>query len=90
MMLGLKFDQIERFDGKSNFNIWQSTVKDVLIQHGLVKAQQSKKLEKMKDEVIVKSQKQVVSTLCSSLAPKLQYSVVNEKSPPKLWDYRNS
>ena len=30
-MSGLKFD-IERFDGKINFSIWQSNVKDVLVQ----------------------------------------------------------
>ena len=37
-MLGLKFD-IEQFDiGMMNFNIWQSNVKDVLVQQELLKA----------------------------------------------------
>ena len=30
--------EIEKFDGKINFDLWQVQVKDILIQHGLHKA----------------------------------------------------
>lgn len=30
--------EINRFDGKGNFFLWQARVKDVLIQHGLIDA----------------------------------------------------
>ena len=41
-MSSLKFD-IKRFDGKMNFSIWQNSMKDVLVQQGLLKALQGKK-----------------------------------------------
>ena len=46
MESNLKYD-IEPFDGKNNFNIWQSIIKDVMIQQRLLKALQGKKLESM-------------------------------------------
>ena len=30
--------EINRFDGKDNFSLWQARIKDVLIQHGLIDA----------------------------------------------------
>ena len=30
--------EINKFDGKSNFSLWQARVKDVLIQQGLIDA----------------------------------------------------
>ena len=42
IMSELMFD-IERFNGKLNFNVWQSSVKNVLMQQGLLKALQGKK-----------------------------------------------
>ena len=30
--------EIDKFDGKSNFSLWQARVKDVLIQQGLIDA----------------------------------------------------
>uniref|UniRef100_A0A803QI60 Uncharacterized protein n=1 Tax=Cannabis sativa TaxID=3483 RepID=A0A803QI60_CANSA len=49
-MSSTKFE-IEHFDGKNNFNLWQSTVKGVLLQQGLLKSLQGKKLESMIGEV---------------------------------------
>ena len=86
MMSRVKFEQIERFDGNSNFSIQQSTVKDVLVQHGLLKALQGKKPEKMSDENWEELEARAVSTIRLSLAPELQYRVLNEKSPFKLWE----
>ena len=46
-MSGLKFSspvkfEIEKFDGRINFGLWQVQVKDVLIQSGLHKALKGK------------------------------------------------
>ena len=49
MMFGIKYN-IEPFDGKNNFSISHSTIKDVLVYQGLFKALQGKKLEKMINE----------------------------------------
>lgn len=83
-MYGIKFDQIEYFDGKSNVGIWQSTVKDVLVHHEIQKALQGKKPEKMKDEDWEELEARVVSTIPLSLAPELKYNVMNETSSSKL------
>ena len=40
-MSTVKFD-IEKFDGRVNFGLWQIQVKDLLIQHGLHKALKGK------------------------------------------------
>ena len=40
-MSTVKFD-IEKFDGRINFGLWQIQVKDLLIQHGLHKALKGK------------------------------------------------
>ncbi|KAK2986196.1 hypothetical protein RJ640_012454 [Escallonia rubra] len=37
----------ENFDGKTNFGIWQSTVKDILVQQGLLKPLQGNKPDSM-------------------------------------------
>ena len=46
-MTSTEFDLVP-FDGKTNFSIWQSTVKDMLVQQGLYKALLEKKPEDMK------------------------------------------
>ena len=83
-MSGLKFN-IERFDGKINFNIWQSNFKDVLVQQGLLKALQGKKPESMAADEWEELEAKAVSTIRLSLAPEIKYSVLNEKSPSALW-----
>ena len=41
---------VENFDGKTNFSVWHTIVKYVLVQQRLLKALQEKKLEVMKDD----------------------------------------
>ncbi|KAK2984041.1 hypothetical protein RJ640_001202 [Escallonia rubra] len=40
----------EQFDGKTNFGIWQSTVKDILVQQGLLKPLLGNKPESMNQD----------------------------------------
>jgi hypothetical protein len=84
MMTGSKFE-VERFDGKNNFNIWKSTVEDILVQQGLYKALQGKRPEGMKDADWEELEAKTVSTIRLALAPEVKYSVLNEKSASKLW-----
>ena len=74
-MSGLKFD-IERFDWKINFNIWQSNVKDVLVQQGKPESMAGDKWEELEAEA--------VSIIRLVWLQKLN-SVLNENSPSTLW-----
>ena len=84
-MESTKFDLVP-FDGKTNFTIWQRTVKDVLVQQGLYKALLDKKLEDMKDDNWKELQAKVVSMIWLILVLEIKYTVLNETSPVKLWE----
>ncbi|KAK2992130.1 hypothetical protein RJ640_019386 [Escallonia rubra] len=60
----------EQFDGKTNFGIWQSTVKDILMQQGLLKFLQGNKPESMDQDDWEELHAKVVSTIRLNLAPK--------------------
>ncbi|KAK2984965.1 hypothetical protein RJ640_003699 [Escallonia rubra] len=53
----------EQFDGKTNFGIWQSTVKDILVQQGLLKPLLGNKLESMDQDDWEELQAKAVSTI---------------------------
>ena len=74
--------EMELFDGKRNFSLWQSNVKDNLVQQGLVNtlSGKEKKLEKMIDEERKEIGMKAVSTICLCLAPEVKYNVLNETS----------
>ena len=74
--------EMELFDGKRNFSLWQSNVKDNLVQQGLVNTLngREKKLEKMIDEERKEIGMKAVSTICLCLATEVKYNVLNETS----------
>ncbi|KAK2995862.1 hypothetical protein RJ640_001439 [Escallonia rubra] len=53
----------EQFDGKTNFGIWQSTVKDILVQQGLLKPWLGNKPESMDHDDWEELQAKAVSTI---------------------------
>ncbi|KAK2971108.1 hypothetical protein RJ640_024053 [Escallonia rubra] len=53
----------EQFDGKTNFGIWQSTVKDILVQQGLLKPLLGNKTESMDQDDWEELQAKAVSTI---------------------------
>ncbi|KAK2984493.1 hypothetical protein RJ640_002725 [Escallonia rubra] len=55
----------EQFDGKTNFGIWQSTVKDILVQQGLLKPLLENKPESMDQDDWEELQAKAVSTIRS-------------------------
>ena len=42
--------EVVKFDGSGNFAMWQTRVKDLLAQQGVLKGLQVKKSDKMEDE----------------------------------------
>ncbi|GKV36238.1 hypothetical protein SLEP1_g44387 [Rubroshorea leprosula] len=71
---------IELFDGKNDFALWQSTVKDVLTCQGLDAALEETKPAKMKDSDWSTIQKKATSQI--RLA---KYNVFSETTPIGMW-----
>ena len=57
------WNQVEKFDGKGNFSVWQCVVKDVLVQQGLIDALDGKKGDKTTDEEWKVVERKAVSTI---------------------------
>ena len=78
------WNQVENFDGKGNFNVWQCRVQDALVQ-GLIDALEGTKTEKTTDEECKVMEWKAVSTIRLCLSDEVKYSVIMENSPKKLW-----
>uniref|UniRef100_A0A2N9F9A0 CCHC-type domain-containing protein n=1 Tax=Fagus sylvatica TaxID=28930 RepID=A0A2N9F9A0_FAGSY len=76
-----------KFDGTSNFGLWQRKVKDLLVQHGLVKALYGKikKLEQMIDNEWEELDMKAVSTIWLLLVDEVMYDVMKENSTAGIW-----
>lgn len=79
-----KFD-VEKFDGRNNFSLWQSTVKDILVQQGLIKPLVGRKPETMSNDDWAEMEMKTVSTIRLCLANEVKYAVLDESSAIKLW-----
>ena len=78
--------EISRFDGKSNFSLWQARVKDVLIQQGLIEALICQERPgTIEEDTWRRLQMQTVSTIRLHLADDVAIHVLNETSPIILW-----
>ena len=78
---------INRFDGKSNFSLWQARVKDVLIQQGLIDALIcNERPSTMEEKNWTWIQMQTVSMIRLYLADDVVIHVLNESSPTVLWE----
>ncbi|KAL0439173.1 UNVERIFIED_CONTAM: hypothetical protein Slati_2400300 [Sesamum latifolium] len=82
-MSGAKFDVV-KFDGTGNFELWQTRVKDLLAQQGILKALQPHKLASMDDEDWEELQYRAAGTIRLCLANEIMYHVVNLKSPGEM------
>ena len=73
---------VVKFDGTSNFGLWQRRVKDLLVQQGLVKALygRAKKLETMTDNEWEELNMKAMSTIQLCLANELMYDVMDDVS----------
>lgn len=86
---GISVDKfkVEPFDGKNNFSLWQSTVRDILVQQGLIKALfgKEKKPASMSNDDWEELEMMAVSTIRLCLTPEVKYNVLNDTSAPVLW-----
>ena len=77
--------EINKFDGKSNFSLWQARMKDVLIQQGLIDALLCDwKPTTMEVWDWKWLQMQVVSTIRMYLTDEVVIHVLSETSPMVL------
>jgi hypothetical protein len=81
-----KFD-VEKFNGKGNFGLWQKRVKALLVQQGLHKALQGKKSKAatMTDEDWEEIDLKAASTIQLCLADEVMYNVMDEETATGLW-----
>ncbi|RYQ84281.1 hypothetical protein Ahy_B10g103423 [Arachis hypogaea] len=77
--------EIEKFDGRINFGLWQIQVKDVLIQSGLHKALK-KKISGIKDEEWEELDLRAASAIRLCLAKNVLANVQGMKIAKELWD----
>lgn len=80
-----KFD-VEKFDGTGNFGLWQTRVKDLLAQQGILKGLQETKPAKVDDDVWEGMQVQVAATIRLCFADQVMYHIMDEDSPKRIWD----
>ena len=80
-----RFD-LEKFDGTGNFGLWQTRVKDILAQQGILKGLQETKPTKDDDDAWEDMQVQGAATIRLCLANQVMYHVMDEDSPRKIWD----
>ncbi|KAL8113644.1 hypothetical protein AgCh_020822 [Apium graveolens] len=78
--------EIELFNGRNNFTLWQSTVKDLLIQRGLYATLGGKKPTKVDDTKWGDMKLRAASTNRLALAPEIKYDVLEEDNPKNLWE----
>jgi len=84
MSRGAKFEVV-KFDGHGNFGLWQTRVKDMLAQQGLLKTLKSQKPAKMEDEDWVDLQERAAGTIQLCLADNIMYHVISLSSLDEIW-----
>jgi hypothetical protein len=77
-MASIKFE-VEKFNGKNNFSLWQRRMKDLLIQQGVHKALlgKAKKPEKMENDVWEEMDVKVTSAIHLNLSNKVIHNVID-------------
>ena len=83
-MSGVKFEVV-KFDGTGNFGLWQTRIKDLLAQQGILKALRPKKPDTMEAEDWEELQQRAAGTIRLCLADEIMYHVMNLKSPGEVW-----
>ena len=84
MSEGAKFEVV-KFSGHGNFRLWQTRVKDLLSQQGLLKTIKSQKPTKIKDEDWVDLQERAAGTIRLCLIDEIMYHVISLSFPDEIW-----
>ena len=75
-----KFD-LEKFDGTGNFGLWQTRVKDILAQQGILKGLHETKPTKVDNDAWKDMQVQAAATIRLCLADQVMYHVMDKDTP---------
>ena len=78
--------EVEKFDGTGNFGLWQTRVKDLLAQQGILKGLQETKPAKVDDDTWEDMQVRAAANIRLCLADQVMYHVMDEDSPKGIWD----
>jgi hypothetical protein len=79
--------EIEKFNGKNNFEIWKVKMHDLLVQQGVVKALLGKEKQPVaitdedRDEIDARA----LSAIRLCLADDVMFNIVSEKTAVGLW-----
>lgn len=76
---------VEKFDGKNNFSMWQVEVKDILVKDGLSEALEGKP-QGMKDNEWISFDQQACSTIRLCLSKEIKHNVMTVKSAKEIWE----
>ena len=76
---------VEKFDGRNNFSLWQFEVLDGLCQQDQGVALEKMKSVKMDDKEWERINRQACGTICSCLCREQKYPFMRETSESKLW-----
>ncbi|KAE8683930.1 hypothetical protein F3Y22_tig00111166pilonHSYRG00365 [Hibiscus syriacus] len=83
-MSGAKFE-VAKFDGQGNFGLWQTRVKDLLAQQGILKALRPTKSTSMEEEDWEKLQQRAAGTIRLCLVDEVMYHVMHLSYPDEIW-----
>lgn len=79
--------EIEKFNGKNNFEIWKVKMHDFLVQHGVAKALlgKSKQPYNIIDSEWAKMDERAISAIRLCLADDVMFNIVSETTTAGLW-----
>jgi hypothetical protein len=80
-MASTKFE-VDKFNGKNNFSLWQRRMKNLLIQQGVHKALlgMAKKFEKMENDVWEEMDVKAASAIPLNLSGEVIHNVIDEEN----------
>jgi hypothetical protein len=84
--------EVEKFNGKNNFELWKLKMWDLLVQQGLQKALvgKSKKPNNMSNEDWEDLDARALSTIRLCLADEVLFNIVGEETTTGLWSKMES
>ena len=79
--------EIEKFNGKNNFEIWKVKMHDLLVQHGVAKALlgKSKQPYNITDNEWAEMDERAISAIRLCLADDVLFNIVSETTAAGLW-----
>nr|CAD1817879.1 unnamed protein product [Ananas comosus var. bracteatus] len=79
--------EVDKFDGKRNFELWKLKVHDLLVQYGQYKAllRRDKKPEWITDDEWEEMDMKALATIRMCLADEVLFNIIGEKTAFELW-----